>query len=267
MQGGMDIAGGAFSAANSAFSPAQGDKRYNQENRQQTAAVAGAVGTAFGMPWLGEATKIIDTASSGFTKEKDGSYKSGFAEAMDRNFNPTTAIGTFKDFAKTGNLNDLAAQYTFGLSKGETTAEKRLKQEKLNQEDILNKESRMKSAALYGGIKKMGNSLYDEGGKIQKPELSAEPAPRDEKATILDGKTHEEGGNAIVDGQTGEKVAETEREELLLNAEQTKVLEQLSSRIKPDAGPESFLSLGKYIQQILMNTTEDLSGKYGTVSN
>lgn len=241
-----------------ALSPEMQHQQDIRQRQQQTGQMASAVGNMIA-PGLGGVVGAAAGALSGLTQNADGSHKSKAARMID----PLAGMQDSANFLKTGNVNDLTSALTMGLAGGQTTAEKRIELAGKKQMDFTINNGRQQSASLYGGIKKMGNSLYEEGGKLE--EEGPEQGPKDERATILNGKTHALGGNAVTD-EAGEKIAETETEELLLNAEQTKIIEQLTSRIGNAPKPEDFLSLGKYIKQVLTVETQDLSGKYGTLS-
>lgn len=115
-----------------------------------------------------------------------------------------------------------------------------------------------------------GTSAYNEleqkqvmkdGGEIP----DGEDQPQKEEAVILGGKRHKEGGNDIVD-ETGEKVAETEREEIIFTKEQTEMIERSISLI--DSGDkEQYVALGSYVKDIILNRTEDNSGKFKELDN
>lgn len=84
-------------------------------------------------------------------------------------------------------------------------------------------------------------------------------------AVILGGQLHkEEGmlgkGNPIF--HNNQKVAETEREELLLNKEQTTQIEAFAKQYEETKDKECLLKLGTTIQHIINFQTEDASGKY-----
>lgn len=84
-------------------------------------------------------------------------------------------------------------------------------------------------------------------------------------AVILGGQLHkEEGmlgkGNPIF--HNNQKIAETEREELLLNKEQTTKIESYAKQYEETGDKECLLKLGSAIQHIINFQTEDASGKY-----
>lgn len=92
-------------------------------------------------------------------------------------------------------------------------------------------------------------------------------------AVILGGSRHHEKnelgtkGNPIVDAK-GVKVAETEREELLLNKEQTDKLEALHAQIKKNPSDISlYKTLGETTIDIIRNQTKDNSGKFKQLNN
>jgi hypothetical protein len=86
-------------------------------------------------------------------------------------------------------------------------------------------------------------------------------------AVILGGQRHGEGqgelgeGNPVVDEQ-GEKVAETEREELLLTIAQTEQVEALVGQYDKSKDPALLSQLGALVRGIIVNDTEDKSGSY-----
>ena len=89
-------------------------------------------------------------------------------------------------------------------------------------------------------------------------------------AIILGGQRHAEGGslgkgNPVV-GPGNEKVAETEREELLLNDSQTQKIEAMVQQIQAESNPDTkknlLRDLGRMMQIIVLEETEDKSGKF-----
>ena len=94
---------------------------------------------------------------------------------------------------------------------------------------------------------------FRNGGKIK---------TKSEQAVILGGKTHEEGGNPVVDAKSGEKVAETEREEILFTRSQTESIEKHIQMFDETKDERHLLMLGKEVKEIILNQTKDNSGKY-----
>jgi hypothetical protein len=106
-------------------------------------------------------------------------------------------------------------------------------------------ESRM----YYGGMSRYTDGMYAKGGEA--------PATTDQGgAVILGGKSHYEGGNDIVDLKSGEKIAETESRELVLDVDQTNLVE--AAVTKKDA-----LKAGNIMKTIVQKQTTDRSGAYG----
>lgn len=95
-----------------------------------------------------------------------------------------------------------------------------------------------------------------DGGEVPEGE---DQAPND-KAVILGGKLHKDGGNDIID-ETGQKVAETEREEILFTKEQTEQIERSIAMIA-SGNEEEYENLGSYVKEVILNRTEDNSGKF-----
>lgn len=117
---------------------------------------------------------------------------------------------------------------------------KRLKGRSNDQAD----ESRM----YYGGIDLFADGLYEEGGKAPASNVTG-------GAIVLGGKGHNEGGNEIVDAETGRKVAETESGELLLDIDQTNKIESVALKGDSEA-------MGKLMRQIIAKETTDRTGAY-----
>lgn len=104
---------------------------------------------------------------------------------------------------------------------------------------------------------KFSTLTYGEGGSIPGDDSSSKS-----EAVVLGGKTHEDGGNALVDKESGEKVAETEREELLFSADQTKKIETYISLYDKSNDESHLIDLGKCIQKIVMTEMVDQSKKF-----
>lgn len=110
-------------------------------------------------------------------------------------------------------------------------------------------------AAMYNQME--SKQLYAEDG-TKLPDSVDQPT--DDKAVILGGKRHKDGGNDVVD-QNGEKVAETEREEIIFSKGQTEMIEASIAKIQ--GGDESeYLNLGSYVKEIINTRTKDNSGKF-----
>jgi hypothetical protein len=98
---------------------------------------------------------------------------------------------------------------------------------------------------------------YAAGGAIAAPENKS-----GEQAVVLGGNLHEEGGNPVVDLKTGEKVVETEREEMMFTGEQTKQIEDLIESFGKTQDEFELIKLGKLVQTIVEGM-KDNSGVYG----
>jgi hypothetical protein len=97
---------------------------------------------------------------------------------------------------------------------------------------------------------------FEDGGEI--PDGTDQQTS--EEAVILGGKRHSKGGNDILD-EAGNKVAETEREELLFTKEQTQMIETSIKKIN-DGDETEYTNLGAYVKDIILNRTKDNSGKF-----
>lgn len=124
---------------------------------------------------------------------------------------------------------------------------------KINTERVygdLDRKSKMTSAYYNGGVLKHKTSIYRSG------------------AVILGGYRHHQKnklgdkGNPILNHK-GEKIAETEREELLLNKDQTNRIETLHAKIKENPQDDmAYFDLGSEVRNIILNETKDNSGKF-----
>ena len=76
-----------------------------------------------------------------------------------------------------------------------------------------------------------------------------------DQAVILGGNLHEDGGNPIVD-KKGEVVAETEREELLLNDKQTSALEKHAKLYEETNDKVHFLHMGEIMKEVIDNVID-----------
>ena len=167
--------------------------------------------------------------------------------------------GTGYQFGKMLGPQGAVAGAAIGAAVGATSSfinakdekKKALSQFKINLSDAINTEAK-KSRADYAGIGSYKAQSYEKGGKI-------DPTG---KAVIMGGKLHKDGGNPIVRIDTGQKIAETEREELLLTSAQTEELEVLMKAYESKKLETQLVNLGKRIQEIIMNETIDNSGLY-----
>lgn len=107
----------------------------------------------------------------------------------------------------------------------------------------------------------VSNTLtYEDGGEI--PDIDLNDQAVQDRAVVLGGSLHEDGGNPIIDANTGEKIAETETEELLLTKEQTDNIERHVAMYDNTMDKEHLLEIGKIIKNIVENEMIDYSGKY-----
>jgi hypothetical protein len=131
---------------------------------------------------------------------------------------------------------------------------KRLQKEKETLESInLAKESaeaQKRSNSMFSKL------TFEDGGSIPGNGTGSQ-----DKAVILSGKTHDDGGNPIVDAETGDVVAETEREELLLTKAQTEMIENHITLYNKTGDKEHFIHLGKIVAGIIRNETIDHTKK------
>jgi hypothetical protein len=123
--------------------------------------------------------------------------------------------------------------------------------------DVADKNSQ--GASFYNELEQ--KQVMKTGGEIP----DGEDQPVDSKAIILGGKRHKDGGNDILDEQ-GNKIAETEREEIIFTKEQTDIIDQSVKRAE-DGDYSAYLELGSYIKELITNRTEDQSGKFKTLNN
>lgn len=104
-----------------------------------------------------------------------------------------------------------------------------------------------------------GTALYKRGGKVDGAETLGS---KGNLSVILGGKLHKDGGNDIVKASNKEKIAETEREELLLSFEHTKRIEKIIEKFDKNNLEANMIELGREIKKILLNETIDNSGLY-----
>jgi hypothetical protein len=122
---------------------------------------------------------------------------------------------------------------------------------KTNMSGALNKQAK-ESRANYGSLGSYKSRSYSNGGSIA-----------DGKAVIMGGKLHKDGGNPIVNAEDGQKIAETEREELLLTSEQTDLVDEYVLKFENEKSNTILEQLGRKFQNILLHETIDNSGIYG----
>lgn len=98
---------------------------------------------------------------------------------------------------------------------------------------------------------------FATGGAIAAPESKS-----GEKAVVLGGNLHEDGGNPIIDAKTGEKIVETEREELLFTSEQSQQIETAIAAFDKSGDELELIKLGNLIKSIVDTQMIDNSGVY-----
>lgn len=79
--------------------------------KQAASGIAGTVGKAAGIPFVGEALNGIDMLSTGITKDANGNYKNQFAKTIDNTLNPLNKVAAIAS----GNTSDIVDSFTFGL--------------------------------------------------------------------------------------------------------------------------------------------------------
>lgn len=136
---------------------------------------------------------------------------------------------------------------------------RRLKKEKSieeqRKESVEAQKARIESNKVFGAV------TMDEGGVIGEDDNSVVDGVQD-FAVVLGGNSHKDGGNDVIDTDTGEKVAETESEELLFTATQTKSIESQIEKYESAKNKESLVQLGVLVKDIVLNEMKDNSGKY-----
>lgn len=142
----------------------------------------------------------------------------------------------------TGKKDKLEAENEFRQRQGEAIGD-------------VSRRSRKKYGTLQGY---QGSQYFKSGGKL----LQGKEGDGS-KSVILGGKLHKDGGNDIVKADTKEKIAETEREELLLSFGHTQEVEKLMAKYDETKLDTVLEKLGKTVQRILLNETTDNSGIYG----
>lgn len=101
---------------------------------------------------------------------------------------------------------------------------------------------------------------YEDGGTIDADyEDVTDYAPS--HAVVLGGKLHSQGGNPIIDTETGEKVYETEKGEILFTEQQTQDIEARIAQFDSTQDQKHLLFLGRIVKDILDKETVDNSNK------
>lgn len=147
-----------------------------------------------------------------------------------------------------------------GVNFGETQAEKRLRELKRKQtQDAVNqfnKNNQGLNNAAYLSAKK-GAKLFETGGVL--------PSFNSGKNVILKGVLHKENnktgdkGVPVISCDTNkcEKVAEIEKEELVLTREKTAMLDTLINKAEMSKSTMDILAIGKYMYNEIVNNTID----------
>jgi hypothetical protein len=141
---------------------------------------------------------------------------------------------------------------------GEIAYGKRIKKESIQKQRL--KQSLNISDGIAQSNLQFGQLTFNRGGEI--PDLNLHDTSTEEHAIVLGGNTHEQGGNSILDSTTGEKVAETEIEELLFTRNQTEEIEKHIRLYDSSKDQEHLLVLGSFVRDIILNQMKDYSGKY-----
>ncbi len=196
-----------------------------------------------------------------------GAVQAGVGTAM-KIFGAGAASGKVAKFVGTG------VEAAFDAFGGKKQKAKQRKEEQrvmgvasgLMQDASLNKGFEQ-YAALMPKYDKYSNIRYARnGGTIYPFKRSVVASYKFGGAVVLGGQLHEAGskehgkGNPIY--QNGQKVAETEREELLLNKAQTGALEHHIGLFDNTGDSKHLDQLGKIITHIVRNETIDFSGKF-----
>lgn len=203
---------------------------------QSIAAGANAI------PGVGQAISAGLSVTSMASKAVIGDGSNENKNAIGNMLNPLHSVNALM----TGHAKEAIPIY------GQIKAAQRMKREydekyRKDQEEMTGL-ARQDSARQYNGMAPKF-SLYRKGGSLK-------------QAVILGGNTHEEGGNAILDAKTGEKVAETEIAELLFTHDQTKRIEALVASYDASPDDDYLYQLGKLVQETILFNTKDNSGKF-----
>jgi hypothetical protein len=134
-----------------------------------------------------------------------------------------------------------------GIMRGRAAraAKEKLEKEEAEREMV---ENRKKSNAMFSKL------TYEDGGEL--PDTGNTSS---DESVILSGKSHEEGGNPILDDD-GNMVAETEKEELIVSLNDTKDIEYLIENYKSIGDDKYLIAIGKKMKSVI-SKTKDFSKK------
>ncbi len=202
----------------------------------------------------------LDKGLSKATKNADGTYKNAFSGAVDKQFNPLSTFKAVSSGKPKEVLRSIFQHSTLGFGEkvlpklfGRSPADIAAENARKARDAAAINDVTMQSRQAYGSLGQRQNTLYRKGGNIY-PGGSSMAIDTD-VAVVLGGKRHSQGGNPVVDTQTGEKKAETEREELLFSKGQTDEMGRLMAR-------RDFSGLGTVVSNIVNHRLQDNSGKY-----
>jgi hypothetical protein len=221
------------------------------KNAQTKSGVQNALsmGANLAVPGLGTA---IDAASGiGNAIAGDGT-KAGLQVAGDI-VNPMSSINSLID----GNFAE--AVPVVGSFMKSQRLKKEQQEAKAMENRVKSREMNISSAQMYEGLGKK-NQLYHKGGLF--PGATNSPEKNGGKSVVLGGNDHEEGGNPVVDANSGKKVAETEKEELLMSQDHTESIEKQVASFDKSKEESDLIDLGRMVQSIVSKGMIDNSGKY-----
>ncbi len=215
-------------------------------NTEQIEGVDNAIISGAGsIPVYGQAISAGLSIGKNLGTAIEGSGTNGAKNALADIVNPLSAVNAIMSGKPLESIPIVG-----GLLRAKRNSKEQERMERL-------KEAKDTQEASLKSNQKFTKLTYAEGGTIPGQTDYAKG-----EAVVLGGKTHEEGGNALIDEETGEKVAETEREELLFSADQTQKIENHISMYDKTSDQKYLIELGRCVQKIILTDTVDHSKQF-----
>jgi hypothetical protein len=220
-----------------------------QENGNPNAA---ATGMAFGATDL-IFGKDVKTDERGFqTSRSMGNYvgKNGIKGA---------AVGAQYGGAP-GAFIGLAIGSAYGAVNGKNIQDKVARQNTMLATQNSNNLIQQGNGIYQNNLNRQSNSLYRAGGGFY-PKPKSTAVMFKGGGVILDGERHSENGNPIVN-DSGKTIAETEREELVLDADSSNTINEFMNMIDSNPTDMSYAQFGKIFAEKIFPNINDNSGKF-----
>ncbi len=226
---------------------------YTKSQEKDNKIAAGLTGAVSAVPGYGAAYGAL----AGIGTQTSNSLRGSETDTDKDNIHASQITDPWFQFKDNKTTGDWASSFLLTPVSGFVKADRKQKQaRKLNND---------RQAAEASDLQKQSNFAYGQlsyanGGSLQDDQHESEAVQNN--AVILGGEDHRNGGNSVIDAKTGEKVAETEKNEILFTKNQTETIENFISKYEITKNQEELIWLGEFVKNIIDNHTIDYSGKY-----